>query len=162
MKKKLQQTYIVMGALCLILLCSSLAMAAAPKPPANICLNNSSGSVFSIVVKPSSTIKMSDGTQKFYSIQGAVIASVNMPLVGAGYVEGTVFHFNFNGTYNISGTPYFFQMEGFWDLIAKTGTMYAYISATGNWVWTLSQVSCTDYDILYSQEAGGSPFVPSK
>jgi hypothetical protein len=141
---------------------AGVAMAAAPKPPANICLNAGAGGVYALVVKPSSTIKFLDGTQKFYSIQGAIIASVNMPVVGAGYMEANVFHFTFNATYDLSGTPYFVQVEGFWDVVALTGTAYQYISATGNHTDSLTKVDCTSYDIVYSQENGGSPYLPSK
>jgi hypothetical protein len=140
---------------------AGVAMAAAPKPPTSICLyTGGGGGVYALVVKPSSNIKMFDGTQKFYSIQGAIIASVNMPVHGSGYMEGNVFHFTFNSTYNISGTPYFVQVEGFWDVIAKGGSAYAYISASGNWSYSLSQVDCDNYDIVYSQENEGSPYLP--
>ena len=78
-------------------------------------------------------------------------------------MEGNVFHFTLTGTYNLTGTAYFIQGEGFWDVIAHTGTMYAYISATGNWTFTLSQVPCTDYDILFlGSGAEGSPLLPLK
>jgi hypothetical protein len=148
---------------------AGVAMATAPKPPASICLQASS-SFYVFAVKPVGNLKMLDETEKFYSIRGAIIATptLNMPLVGSGYVEGNVFHFTFNSTYNLSGTPYYVQAEGFWDVIAQTGTMYAYISLSGNWTWALSAVPCTGQVIVYSQELGaalsneGSPFAPSK
>ncbi len=138
---------------------AGVATAAPPKPPKSLCINTccSGGGVFALVVKPSASIKMLNGTQKFYSIQGANIADINMPVVGAGYMEGNTFHFTLNSTYNSSGTPYFIQEEGFWDVISKTGTMYAHFSAGANYTYSLSEASCTDQDILYRQEDEGSP-----
>jgi hypothetical protein len=161
MKKILSTVLVFVVSLSL----AGVAMAAAPKPPAKICLNAGGGGIFALVVKPSSNIKMLDGTQKFYSIQGAIIAPGNnptMPLVGSGYMEGNVFHFTFNSTYDSLNTAYFVQAEGFWDVIALGGTTYMYISASGNFTSPLSQVSCTDYDILYSQENQESPYLPPK
>jgi len=148
---------------------AGVAMAAAPKPPASLCLNAGAGGVYALALKPGKNIKMLDETEKFYSINGAIIVAgiaLYMPLVGSGYVEGNVFHFTFNSTYNLSGTPYYVQAEGFWDIIAMTGSAYVYISATGNHSYSLSQVSCTDQVIAYSQESGAaslnerSPFLP--
>jgi hypothetical protein len=133
---------------------AGVAMALPPKPPASICLDTTGGGntmgVLALVVKPSSTIKFSDGTQKFYSIQGALVDSpaVYSPLVGSGYMEGNIFHFVFNSTYNLSGTPYFIQGEGFLDVMAHTGTSNVYISFTGNHNYPLTQVPCTNYEIL--------------
>jgi hypothetical protein len=145
---------------------AGVAMAIAPNPPRNICLYAGSGGVYAFLVKPMGNINFFDGMQKFYSIQGAIIAAVNMPIVGSGYVEGNVFHFVFNSTYNISGTPYFVRAEGFWDLVALTGSAYVYDSATGNWINSLSEISCTATAISYSQKSKaaslneGSPYLP--
>jgi hypothetical protein len=143
---------------------AGVAMAVVPKPPASICLDTGAAVVFSLVVKPSSAIKMLDGTQKFWSIQGALLSpGVDFPVIGSGYIEGNVFHFTLNGTYNITGTANWIQAEGFWDVIAHTGTMYIYITASGNWTFPLSQVPCTDYDILFlGSGAEGSPLLPPK
>jgi len=151
----------------LSLLLANVAMPAAPKPPASICLYDGN-TYYAFVVKSSGSIKMFDGTRKFYSIQGAIMAgsSPNMPLVGSGYVEGNVFHFVFSTAYNLSGTPYFGQGEVFWDLIAETGTAYVYISLSGNNTFSLTQVACTQLEIVYSGESGaalpneGSPYRP--
>ncbi len=165
MKKILSTILVFVVSLSLV----GAAMAAAPKPPKSICLNTlGTTAVYVLYMKPGGNIKMSDETEKFYSIYGAIIAlpTLNMPLVGSGYVEGNVFHFTFNSTYHFLVTPYYVQAEGFWDVIANTGTMYAYISATGNWAWTLQAVPCTDQVVAYSQESGaallneGSPFAP--
>ena len=156
MEKKLRQTYIVIGALCLILVCSSLAMAVAPKPPASFCLDTTGGGIttgiLAFVVKPSSNIKFLDGTQKFWSIQGALIdPPIYSPLVGSGYMEGNIFHFTFSITYYYSGYTNFYQTEGFWDVIAHTGTLYAYQSFGGasySYTFSLTQVPCIDNEIL--------------
>ncbi len=132
------------------------AMAAAPKPPASLCLNAGGGGIWVLVVKPSSSIKMEDGAQKFYGIQGGIIGSVSMPLVGSGYMEGGVFHFTFNSTYNSSGTPYFIQAGGFWDVTALTGSLYAYYSFSGNHSGPLSQLPCTDYETLGTLHSQGN------
>lgn len=143
---------------------AGVAMAAAPKPPASICLDTSSLVIFSLATKATGNIKMEDGAQKFYSIQGAYLApSVYFPVVGSGYMEGNIFHFTLTGTYNVSGTPNWIQAEGFWNVTAHTGAMYAYITASGNHTYTLSQVPCTDYDILFlGSGAEGSPLLPRK
>ena len=143
---------------------AGVAIAASPKPPASFCINAGPGGIWALVTKAGTNMKMEDGTEKFYSVQGAYISSATMPLVGSGYMEGNVFHFVYNSTYNISGTPYFIQMEAFWDVVTKTGTMYGYYSATGNHSTSLSQVDCTDQVIVYMQGSGGpfpdgSPFV---
>ncbi|MGZ3880231.1 MAG: hypothetical protein ACXVBF_02780 [Flavisolibacter sp.] len=136
---------------------TGVAMAAAPKPPASFCLDTATGGVgtmgvLALVVKPSSTIKFLDGTQKFYSIQGALIdPSIYGPLVGSGYMEGNIFHFTFSTTYFYSGYTDFWQMEGFWDVIAHTGTLYGYQSFGGasfSYTFSLTQVPCTNYQIL--------------
>jgi len=140
-----------------------LAMAAASKPPASFCLNAGSLGVYVLVVKPSSSIKMSDGVQKFYSLQGAIIAIGNhptMPLIGSGYMAGNVFHFTFNSTYDNSGIPAWVQAEGFWDVITHTGTVHQYVSIGSNITSALSQVLCTGSDIVYDQENGKSPYRP--
>ncbi len=143
---------------------AGVAMALPPRVPATICLNAATGGgVYALLIKPSGNIRMLDGPEKFYSIQGAIVVpGLFMPLSGSGYMVegGPVFHFSFNSTYNISGTPYFVQAEGFWDVVAKAGAAYTYISATGNHTYSLSAVSCTGYDILYSQENQGSAYVP--
>ncbi len=141
-----------------------VATAAALKPPASICLSAGGVGVYVLGVKPSSAIKMSDGTQKFYGIRGAIIApggDPTMPIVGAGYMVANVFHFSFNGTYDTSGAAEWVQAEGFWDVVSLTGTVHQYISAgPSNITNALSQVSCTGYDIVYSQGDGASPYRP--
>jgi len=145
---------------------SGVATAAALKPPANICLDTGAGLIYSLVVKPGSAIKMQDGTQKFYSIQGALLtpsAALFGAAVGSGYMEGSVFHFTLTGTWNLSGTAHWMQGEGYWDVVSHTGTMYAYFTTSGNWTFTLSQVPCTDYDILnQGLGAEGSPLLGPK
>jgi hypothetical protein len=151
---------------------AGVAVALPPRAPTTICLQTvNTATVYVLVMKPGTNVRLSDGVMKFYDIQGAIITSpgpsgINMPLAGSGYVEGNVFHFTFDSTYHIDNTPYFVQAEGLWDVVAKEGTMYAYISISGNFAWSLQQVSCTDQVVLYSEESEAgllneeSPFLP--
>ena len=144
-----------------------VAMAAAAKPPASFCFTPGYGFIYALVVKPSSNIKMSDGTEKFYKIQGGFIGGgFNTPVAGSGYIEGNIFHFTVDSTYTDSGTARYIKGEGFWDPIAKTGTMYAYFSVSGNWIFPLTEETCSNYQILYSSGAAlpndGSPLSPRK
>jgi len=100
---------------------AGLAMAAAPKPPASICLDLGVGAVYCLAMKSSSAVKMSDGTQKFYNIQGAIVSGATWPIVGSGYIEGTVFHFSVNGAYNNSGTPQWVQQCTLMSVLAEIG-----------------------------------------
>ena len=145
---------------------AAVAMAVAPKPPASICVHvfgpGLEAGVYALAVKPGPNIKLADGTQKFYSIQGALIdlSPVYSPVVGAGYMEGNIFHFTLNTTYHYSGTPNFIQWEGLWDVIAKTGSMYGYFSISGSrYSLTLEQVDCTGEVIVYSEENARSPYL---
>ncbi len=156
MKKIISMILVFIVSLSLV----GVATAAALKPPASVCLNAAGGGIYALVVKPSSAVKMLDGTQKFYSIQGAIIVGFNMPLVGSGYMAGNTFHFSFTSTYNNAGTPVYIQAEGFYDVVAKTGTEYIHYSNSGDFVNPLTPVPCTNYDILYGQEIVGSQFLP--
>ncbi len=142
-----------------------MAMAAGPKPPASICLDTGASVIMILGVKPSAAIKMQDGAQKFYSIQGALISlpipQIFCAAVGSGYMDGDIFHFTLTSTWNNSGTANWMQGEGYWNVTAQTGTMYAYFTVTGNWTFTLTPAPCTDYDLLFQGSgAEGSPFLP--
>jgi len=141
----------------------ALAARGGPRPPASICLNAVGyGVIFALLNKPAGNIVMSDGTEKFYSIQGAFMEfGCNFPVLGSGYVEGNVFHFTLDGTYAHYGPIYFLQAEGFWDVVAHTGNAYVHYSFGTDYNFTLQQVPCTGENIVYSQENQGSTSAPS-
>ena len=142
MKKILLITLVFVVSLSL----AGVSMAAAPKPPATICFNTmESQSEFSLLIKPMGNIKMSDGTEQFYSIQGVYYDPTNgaAAVSGSGYMDGSVFHFSLNATYTWQGTAGSFQADGYWNVETKTGPIYSVWNSTVHFTWSLVQVYCT-------------------
>ncbi len=125
---------------------AGIAIAASPKPPASICFNIAENqNEFSFLIKPMGNIKMSGGPAKFYSIQGVFFDPANdgpAAVSGSGFMDGDVFRFSLNTTYRFQNLAGFGQIDGYWDVVAKTGSMYTYWNSTVRFIWTLVQVSC--------------------
>ena len=133
----------------------SLAGAAMPahakslSPPATLCLGTDVTFVFVLSIKPGANIRMLDGVQSFYSIQGALIdMGYGFPLVGAGYTtDGNKFYFTLNSAFSLDGEFYSFQAEGRWNIGSKRGMILYHTPDMGNEIFLMEQVPCTDYEM---------------
>ena len=128
---------------------AGVAIAASPKPPANICFTTveSPNVELSLLIKPMGNIKMSGGPEKFYSIQGLYYDPTEGPaaVIGSGYMDGSVFHFSLNGIYTWQGLAGYFQADGYWNVDTKAGPIYTFWDSTTHVTWSLVEVSCTEH-----------------
>jgi hypothetical protein len=121
---------------------------AASKPPAKLCIDMTPGldSYLVIVTKSVASVTMADGSTAFYSLNGAVFATPNVTqwnvtLTGTGHmykdVDADWFHFSATG---FSHTPFGWDpidIEVYWNVVTKTGTLNYYLPRTG---WSKSIV----------------------
>ncbi len=143
MKRK---PFVLMG-LAFFLLFAGNAQAAAPKPPANLCLGITSSSppllgYVAAVVKSAASVTTADGPTNYYALNGwSVIEGTVMLgtvlLNGTGHMDKNtngLFHFSVRGT-GFGGVAYFnmIYLEGHWNVITKTGNGSArFFGKTGN------------------------------
>jgi hypothetical protein len=156
---------------------AGVAMAAAPKPPANICLGWS-GLTGVLYIKASGNTTSSVGKVKFYTIVGEITnsGSYSAPATGTGHMKGNVFHIGITGFNKyVDGRVWLYILEGFWDVVNKTGTgsLQGIVrdNATGNAVveddqptLTLVLQDCSTSVIVYSEDSdlGGTGRLPSE
>jgi len=107
---------------------ASSAMAAGAKVPKNLCFEEAGGPYYyNLVIKSMGTMATPEGKVKSYAITGHHAGSTDdWPITGSAYVSPaapTILHATFDGQYALN-LYYFGSFELFYDLIAKTGTLY--------------------------------------
>jgi len=130
---------------------AGVAIAASPKPPASICfkaMQDQAAYYYALLIKPMGTIRIFDGPKKIYSVQGDYsneVSGSTSAVSGSGHMDGSIFHFSLNGPYTWEETPAFFNADAYWDVDAKTGTIYSVYSNTVRYKWTLEQLPCSEF-----------------
>jgi len=156
--KKILLTVIVLVYICSL---AVPAMAATVKVPKSMCLNIQNTMWYlTLATKPGGSVKMQDGTMKFYDIQGSFFyGNIFLPVAGSGYVKNDMFHFTIQAGVYDGVHVWNFSAEGGWNLTTATGGMYAVFLRPGNAYeefWTLQQISCSDVTILTSEPSSGA------
>ena len=139
----MKRTCLILLAMVLSLSFTTFALAASTTvPPKAICMTDGIYT-YVLVTKLAGTVKTSQGTVKFYNINGEHYANdASIPITGTGHVKGTKFHFSCTGsTYWASGSGNYWTalLEGFWDLADTTNPV-------GTITWR--QMTETGYTIL--------------
>jgi hypothetical protein len=117
--------------LVLALSLGAAALVASTGPPTAMCLSyGGGGAKLILAVKKTGTVKLLDGSMKFYLVQGELVGGPTNsgPLVGTGHVKMVSglpwFHFSLSGTfYNASNELMTWMAEGKLNLTAGTGTL---------------------------------------
>jgi hypothetical protein len=150
----------------LILLAITLSLTATAQgastttPPKSVCLTDGNY-IYPLTIKPSGTVKMSDGRVKFYNINGEYFfpGIASFPVTGSGHVKGTVFHFSLTGNSYVSGAYWTALLEGSWDLAQPSnpvGTVYVHqisnFGSGGGSTYSLSLTDCSTQTLPYNDQ----------
>ena len=164
----MKKTVTVALILALFLLLVGVAIVAAPRPPARVCLQwEGSNVVMPLVIKKAGrALLLQDGRLNFYAIHGEMQDGVfSVPFEGTGYVSGTTFRFGLEGKYlNTAGPPPVIgvlYMEGTWDLETATGVLYSWEFQSDGDSFpvvsvVLSEIPCSDIVIPFAAGSAGS------
>ena len=111
-------------AVSLVLLLSALpSLAAAPKPPKNLCVDFDNFSTFLVLrTKPQGATRTAAGKVKFHTIVGSAFTGPTFAVHGGGYMAGTEFRASIAGYPNSISATDFWQLE--YDTAIDTGTIY--------------------------------------
>ena len=121
-----------------LVVCFSGVGAAAPKPPAKICLKlEGSPMVMILVIKAIGKVTTADGPTPFYMVNGVVINPEstplpppwNLPIVGTGHMymgaHANEFHFSASGSTALSAFNVVrLDLEGYWDVSNPSGLLF--------------------------------------
>ena len=154
----MKKIVLIMLVFALSLYFTTFALAASKTvPPASICMKDSFGYSYVLVIKLAGTVTMSGKPMNFYNINGAYyMGTASDALSGTGDVKGTEFHFSCAGSSEWNSEFWTVLVEAFWDLADTTnpvGTVtWRQITNTGTNIVeseTLSLVNCSTLDLPY-------------
>ena len=102
---------------------ASPVLAGKPKPPKNLCFSGITftGDHHELIVKSAGAIKTQPGKIKFFSITGSSFNASQFPVIGAGHMQGNVFHASYQGSVNGIG-PCAFEL--LFNVDTGTGTIH--------------------------------------
>ena len=118
----MKRTCLILLAMVLSLSFTTFALAASTTvPPKYVRLTDDHGNTYVFLIKLAGSVKMSNGTVKFYNINGEFyLDTFSCPLTGSGHVKGTEFHLSTVCNSEGGGSFWTILVEGFWDLTATT------------------------------------------
>jgi len=138
--------------LALAFFMETVAFCAEPKPPKAICFSwGDLEDATTLVVKTTGRVTLSTGKTTYYQIGGQHVipraTPIRVPVSGTGHMEGNLFSFSFTGAASFDGgygfQTYSLSAEGFWDLVALTGSINYHWSLPTDGTQTIQKMDCT-------------------